>query len=230
MLFNKNKIVCYNIKKDRDIKMKEKILVTDVDFVLLDWVYGLKPFLESKGISSEHLESYKGSTYYPCLSELFFNDCEETNLKLLHEFNDSEYIKHLPIFEEGSHEHLGEISENIKVFALTCLGTGEEQKQSRWQNLRDHYGDIFEDTICIPVRTSKEPYLRELMEKYEIIGYVDDREKHLQEAINCNITPLLYKRNEKYPDTDIKVVNGWSEIKEYVDNSLKNKVKKRFKI
>lgn len=204
---------------------KKPILVTDVDFVLLDWVYGLKPFLDEKGMKSDHLEQFRGSTYYPCLSELFFNKNEDENIKLLHEFNDSEHIKHLPIFQNDSVKFLQNIAQEVDIYALTCLGSGVLQKENREQNLRDHYGDIFADTICIPVRTSKEPALRDLQKHHEILHYVDDRILHLKEAVDCNIDTILYKRNEDHPDTKHYISNCWSDIEAKTNKTLQRKIK-----
>lgn len=205
---------------------KKPILVTDVDFVLLDWVYGLNPFLKEKGMPTDHLEQYRGSTYYPSLSELFFNENEDENLKLLHEFNNSEYIKHLPIFQEDSVKYLQNIAQEVDIYALTCLGTGVLQKESRAQNLRDHYGDIFKDTLCIPVRASKEPALRELQKKHTILHYVDDRIVHLKEAVDCKIDTILYKRNEEHPETEHYISNCWSDIENKTAKTLKCKITK----
>lgn len=211
---------------------KKNIIVTDVDFVLLDWVYGLKPFLEHKGLPSNHLEKYKGSTYYPSLSELFFNDNEHENIILMNEFNNSEFIQHLPIFQSNSLPYLQSIYEKVDIYALTCFGDGktEARKDFRWNNLKDHYGNIFKDVICIPIRTSKAPTLRELQKKYNILHYIDDRIPHLKEATDCKIDTVLYKRNEKHPDTDHKIVNCWSEIDSLTSNKLKKIPKSKFKL
>ena len=79
--------------------MKKPILATDVDFVLLDWVAGLEPFLKEKGMKHDHIQKYAGSTYYPSLSELFLIEDENKNLEILAEFNKSKYIEQLPIYE-----------------------------------------------------------------------------------------------------------------------------------
>jgi hypothetical protein len=209
--------------------MSKKILVTDVDFVLLDWVVGLKPFFDEKGIQSDHLDQYRGSTYYPNLSELFFNDNEAENIKLMKEFNDSHWIEHLPIFQDDARKHLENISKKTDIYALTCLGDGQEQKMKRTQNLINHYGDIFKDVLCIPVRTSKAPTFKKLLETNDIHCYVDDRENHLAEAVSCNIDTLLFKRNENHAETESNVVNCWSEIDSYLDAKLENESSKKTK-
>lgn len=210
--------------------MNKKILITDVDFVLLDWVVGLKPFLDEKGIDSEHLDQYRGSTYYPSLSELFFNDNEDQNVKLMKEFNNSSWIEHLPIFQDDSRRHLEKISKKVDIVAVTCLGDGKEQKLMRTNNLIQHYKDAIKDVICIPVRTSKAPTFANLKNNNDILFYIDDRENHLAEAKSCGIDTLLFKRNEDHAPTESKVVNCWSEIEKLVDLNQKKTKKRSYKI
>lgn len=210
--------------------MTKKLLITDVDFVLLDWVIGLKPFLDEKGISSDHLEQYRGSTYYPSLSELFFNDNEDQNIKLMKEFNDSKWIEHLPIFQDDAIHHLEKISKKVDVFAVTCLGDGKAQQIMRTNNLMKHYNNSIKDVICIPVRTSKAPTFARLKDKHDILFYVDDRENHLAEAKSCGIDTLLYKRNEDHAPTESSIVNCWSEIELHVNLKHKKTQKRSYRM
>jgi hypothetical protein len=82
--------------------MKKPILVTDVDFVLLDWCAGLVPFLKEKGMEHKHIEKYIGSTYYPRLEELFLESDENVNIMIMKEFNNSKWIEHLPMFQKDA--------------------------------------------------------------------------------------------------------------------------------
>ena len=212
--------------------MKKPILATDVDFVLLDWVAGLEPFLKEKGMKYDHIKQYAGSTYYPSLSELFLMKDENKNLEILAEFNKSKYIEQLPIFQKEAIEHINNIKQEYDIVAITCIGTEEVQKNKRTNNLVNHYGEVFSDVICIPVRHSKEEYLKELKKESHVEFYVDDRIKHLQEAINCLIKPLLYVRNADKPETEIPIVECWSHIEDKLNdlhlkrqNKTTNKIK-----
>lgn len=96
----------------------------------------------------------------------------------------------------------------------------------------NHYGEVFSDVICIPIRHSKEEYLKELKKESHVEFYVDDRIKHLQEAIDCLIKPLLYVRNADKPETEIPIVECWSHIEDKLNdlhlkrqNKTTNKIK-----
>jgi hypothetical protein len=111
--------------------------------------------------------------------------------------------------------------------AITCLGIEEDQKTKRTNNLVNHYGEVFTDVICIPVRHSKEEYLKALKQEIHVEFYVDDRIKHLQEAIDCLIKPLLYVRNTEKPETDIPIVECWSHIEEKLNELHLNRQNKK---
>lgn len=213
----------------------KKIIATDVDFVLLDWVQGLKPFLDEKGIDSEHLKKYKGSTYYPSLQELFFIKDESICINLMKEFNASRHIKELPIFQEGSEKYFRELHDKgFEIHAVTCIGSEEKIKRNRYENLFSIYGEVFsyDKVINLPVRTSKEPYLKELQKKGEVLIYIDDRHNHLKEAKDIGIKTALYTNDGKIKDdnTDV-VITCLSEISDHVKmvKQIKNK-KNRFKV
>ena len=75
------------------MKKSKPVLVSDVDFVLLDWCAGLEPFLKEKGMEYKHLEKYKGSTYYPSLEELFFEKDENIKMIIMKEYIGYLYLK-----------------------------------------------------------------------------------------------------------------------------------------
>lgn len=178
----------------------KKIITTDVDFVLLDWVAGLKPFFAEKGIDDSHLDRYFGSTYYPTLEELFKISDEEHCIQLMKEFNVSPHIAHLPVFQKEAVETFKNLHDDgFEIIAVTCVGGSEQTHKMRTRNLQENYGDVFnlDRVICVPVRTSKEPYLKKIQERGEVIMFIDDREGHLQEARNLSIKPVLYSNDGK---------------------------------
>ena len=213
--------------------MKKNIMALDVDFVLLDWVGGLKPFMFEKGMDVEHLDKYIGSTYYPTLQELFKIEEESVCINLMKEYNASPHIAHLPIFQEDSRDVFKEMyKNNIELVAVTCVGAEEKTRRLRMKNLQRYYGkEIFpyENVIAIPVRTSKEPHLRKLKERGSVIGFVDDREGHLDEAKACDITGILYTNDGKRSQCDNTVVidclNGLPELSEKLIMEMERKSK-----
>lgn len=208
----------------------KKIITTDVDFVLLDWVGGLTPFFEEKGLNTDHLEQYFGSTYYPTLQELFFIEDEKHCIELMKEFNASPHIAHLPIFQQDSVDTFKElVKEGFEIHAVTCVGDEDKTHKMRTRNLMEHYGDVFSyDRVhALPVRTSKEPYLKAIQNHGNIIMFIDDRENHLQEAKNLNINPVLYSNDGKTTDCEkTTVISCLKEVKKLANKfSITDKLK-----
>jgi len=201
------------------IKQEKPFLAMDADFVLLDWCAGLKPFLAEKGIDNSHIDRYTGSTYYPTLEELFLDSDSDKCIELMKEFNDSKWIEHLPMLQATAKEHLTLLAQEVNIVVLTCLGLGADQAAKRTNNLVELYGDIFEEVICIEVRGSKEEKLIELAKTKNVIGFVDDREKHLKEGVNAGVSPILFVRNAPMPDTQYHVIDCLSQILDFVRNA-----------
>lgn len=178
------------------MKKEKPLIVLDVDFVLLDWISGLKPFLKEKGMKFKHIDKFTGSTNYPKLSELFLDVNNETeNILLMKEYNNSKWIEFLPAMREDCIKELKSMSSKYDFIALTCLGLKKNQKEKRTNNLKNIYGDIFKEVKCLEVRSSKKHYLKELKLNYNVLGLVDDREIHLNEAIEAGVKPFLYCQN-----------------------------------
>jgi len=212
------------------MKNESKIITMDVDFVLLDWVLGLKPFMEEKGISTEHLEKYAGNTYYPKLTELFLMDDEDLAIELMKEFNRSQHIENLPIFQDEAHKYLKELhDEGYDFRAVTCIGDEPIHRELRSKNLMKVYGDVFNENkvVNIPVRTSKEPYLRELQNEGNVLMFVDDRIPHLNEALRLDIQPVLYTNDGKTTNNKkIEIIDCLSSLKDVIikqEEKLNNK-------
>ncbi len=210
----------------------KQILATDVDSVLVSYMCGLIPFMQEKGLDTSHMHQYKGSSYYPTLQELFKTD-EQTGIQLMLEFNASHHIKNMPIFEEGSDKILQDIhNQGIHVVAVTCIGSDYMQKLYRWKNLNSIFGEVFshvDQVINVPVRTSKEPFLKKLQEQGHVIGFVDDRLNHLKEAKNVNIQPIWFNNlpNLEVPN-DVIHINSLHKLPDLVQQLVqqKHKVKK----
>ncbi len=209
-----------------DFYIMKHILATDVDSVLLSYMCGLIPFMNEKGLDVSHMHQYKGSSYYPTLQELFKTD-EQTGIKLMLEFNASHHIKNMPIFEEGAEKALADIhNQGIHVVAVTCIGSDYMQKLYRFHNLASVFGEVFshvDQVINVPVRTSKEPYLQQLMQSGNVLGFVDDRLNHLKEAKNVGIQPIWFNNlpNLEVP-TDIIHINSLNKLPELVSQLVQS--------
>lgn len=200
------------------MKIKKKMIAFDADTVLLDWLSGFLYFLEEKGHCVEHVKQYLGTTKFIPTEKITKSKCKEYNKQILKEFAESGVLSQLDYFKEENHTVLTELNKHYEIAVVTCIGRTEQLISQRKQNLINLYGDIFSDILCINFGESKEESLRKLSEEYDIVAYIDDREKHLAEAKNVGIKSILLSSglDVNYSnDIDFSIVSSLSEIKEY---------------
>lgn len=202
---------------------KKRILSTDGDGVLFDFIQGLIPFFKEKGLDHSHLTQYKGLSFHIPPHELFNLDPDKS-FKLLVEFNNSTHVKNLPIFEEDSVKQIKEIEkEGFEIYLLTCLGRTESCFNYRFANVENLFSGVIkkDNVIMLDIDETKEPSLRRLRKEGELFGHIDDRLKHVFEAKQANTRAIWYNNegslhedNDKHKD--IIHARKWFEIKELV--------------
>ncbi len=202
------------------MKLSNKpVLVFDADSVLIDWCFGFFSFLNSIGYCTNHVDHLLGKTEFIPTNEITKIDCKITNKELSKKFADTDWLTRLPLFQEDGHIHLNKLTEKYDIVVLTCIGETEDIISKRKQNLIDLFGDIFLDIICINYGKSKEPYLKELAAKYNVVGFTDDKEAHIEESIQAGVKPLLFSRGvDKCPIQEEKytVISCLSEVEKHV--------------
>lgn len=201
---------------------RKPMIVFDADHVLLDWYLGILKFLKDNGVCIKHLEQHLGKTNFVPLEEMTKSTCKETNQKFINDFADSGYLAKLEVFEKDAIKILAELHKEYDFAVVTCIGETDELIQQRKSNLINLYGDVFEDIICIDFGKSKEEPLRKLAKEHNIVAFIDDKEKHLDEAVNANnqIKPFLMSRGVDLCPTVLNkytVISSLGEIKKHLD-------------
>lgn len=197
---------------------KEKIILTDVDGVLLKWDEGFKSFMESKGHyakpNTEHF--YRLSMRYK-----EFND--KDMMEFVEEFNTSEGVSRLNPLNDAV-EYVRKLNDNGYHFiCITAISEDPAAREYRDQNLMDVFGmNIFkyEDMVCIAPNTSKEIALT----KWRGSGYywIEDHFTHAETGFELGLQSILMSNiQNQYFKTDLfPRVNNWKEIYEIVTNHI----------
>lgn len=180
---------------------KKPLIVFDADSVLLDWFKGFLEFLKSEGYCVKHVEKYLGTTQFVPIEEITLIHCSDENKKLLEKFAESGILSRLDCFQKDAVEILKDLNKDYDFAVVTCIGETEELINQRKTNLTERHGDVFVDICCINYGKSKEDSLRELSKTREIALYIDDRAKHLDEALAVGIKPALMSRGVNVCDS-----------------------------
>lgn len=183
-----------------------KIFLSDVDDCMLDWTSGFAEFMQivhptvnvkscdySLGMSREVADSYAL------------------------QYNNSEYFARMKPFAEAEKYVPLIAALGYKFVVVTsCLGS-DQTAIMREENLLNVFGDIFDQVICIPLHTNKQPVL----EKFNPTFWVDDKLENCAGGAFVGHTSLLmntgHNQSDELPE-QIKRVYSWKEIYQLVKN------------
>lgn len=201
------------------MKSKKPLLIFDADSVLLDWLAGFLSYLKNNGHCVKHVEKYIGTTSFVPLKEITGSDCSKFNDSIMKDFAESGYLSQLDTFQFDAKSILDELNKRFDFAVVTCIGETEDLISQRNENLQLRYNDAFIDVVCIDYGKSKEDALRKFASEHEVAAFIDDRTKHLDEAIAAGIKPLLMSRGvDVCPTISQKygVISCLSEIEEHI--------------
>ena len=193
--------------------LKDKVILTDCDGVLLDWTYGFYQYMAQKGLAVKTQDTYSMAGQ--------FGISQEEADRHVNIFNNSMYIAHLTPFRDAIssikylHEHHGFV-----LHVITALSTEPEAYKLRLENLNEVFGaNVIDRLVCTdPEHPDKTSYLKE----YEGTGclWVEDSPKNAIAGakLGLNTYSINHSHNSDYtyaPALQIETVNNWMDIIEH---------------
>lgn len=176
-----------------------KLILTDVDGVLLDWNHGFQKFLKRKGVTT-HLQELRS------LSKFYTNN-------LIEEYNNSSYIGFLPPYKD-SLEYVRYLHKHGAVFgAITSLSDNIYTGKLREKNLKEVFGStVFEFVWCIQCMGDKTEYLRKFENSQ--MYWIEDRIDNAEIGASLGLRSILLKNEDTadYQSDKVIGVNSWKEI------------------
>lgn len=130
--------------------MRHKLILTDVDGVLLNWNDAFDQHMLKLGhtLIPEHSNKYS-------LSKRFGVDRVEMDT-IVSNFNESDHVKNLPPFRDSIKGVNLLMELGYRFVAITNIGGSKQSAYNRTHNLNEVFGDgVFEEIICLPMGESK---------------------------------------------------------------------------
>ena len=144
-----------------------KVLLTDVDEVLLQWCKGFSMFMLNKGYKTKQ----KLPKYWDLKNWLDPNLTQEEIQKLINDFNSSAEFGKLKPYN-GARETLEIIrSKGYAIVAISSCSDSKEIIALRECNLEAHYPNLIDVVICLPLDASK----REILSQFSKSVWIDDQ-------------------------------------------------------
>lgn len=184
------------------------IFLSDIDGCALDWMHGFKTFVLRNGIAVKDHDPKEWDLGG------WFKEPQDID-KLVRLFNSSIAFGHLPAFDDAIKVLPMIRAISRKVIAITSCANDEVTTERREKNLREHFGNTFDEVVCLPLGVSK----RDSLSKYTNAFWVEDKTSNAVLGAELGHTTFLITRphnvNDGTPDCVIRV-GGWMEIYERI--------------
>jgi len=188
--------------------MKDKIILSDVDGVLLGWEYAFDIYLNQHGFNK-----VEGGEYKYDIGKKYGIDYEQGQ-KLIKLFNESAAIGFLPALRDSMY-YVKKLNEKhgYKFHVITSLSKNKNAQDLRKMNLRKLFGkQTFEKFIFLDTGADKD----DALEKYRDSGcwWIEDKTLNAETGLAVGLNSILMEHghNLDYNHPKIPKVKNWQEI------------------
>lgn len=185
--------------------MKNKVILTDADGVLLDWEYAFDQWMKRHGYTVVETGNYKMDVKYGL-------EYDETK-RLIRMFNESAWIRKLPPLRDAMYFVKKLHVEHGYIFhAITSLSNDQYAQHLRTKNLREMFGDtVFEKYVYLDTGADKD----DVLEDYRDTGcwWIEDKPENADVGLSVGLNSILmdHDHNQSYKGGAARVRN-WREI------------------
>ncbi len=188
--------------------MKDKIILTDCDGVVLDWEEGFSVWMEHHGHNK-----VDGYQFVYNIGERYGMPYEQGS-KLVKQFNESAAIGFLPPLRDAQYfvKKLHE-QHQYKFICITSLSLDPYARQLRTRNLKKLMGDAFLDVVCLDTGADKDEILKEYGAKYPGAYWIEDKPENVHAGMDNGLKGILIEHghNMNY-EGEAEVVKNWEQI------------------
>lgn len=192
---------------------KEKIILTDCDGVLVNWNDAFDKFMLSTGFSRVP----DTDTEYSLA--LRYNISTHQAMECVTEFNNSRHIATLEPFADSVDNVLALAKLGFSFVVVTSISDRPDALEYRTENLRNIFGDIFQEIICIEQGASKSATLAQWADTEYF--WIEDHMRQAEAGHEVGLKTVLINHpyNQHYKTDLFPTVNyktPWAEIRKMV--------------
>ena len=185
--------------------MKNKVILTDCDGVLVDWVYAFDAWMARKGYKKTHSDVY-------ALEECYGIPRAEMK-RLVRFFNESASIVEVPPLRDAIkyvkklHEEKGYV-----FHCITSLSLEPAAAKLREKNLKALFGEtVFEKVVCLDTGADKDEALMPYLDSGCV--WVEDKIENVDLGCELGLHGVLmsHDHNMQYLG-EATIVSTWKEI------------------
>ena len=188
---------------------KERLILTDCDGTIVDWNKAFEDFMHRKGYPKIPGTDQDYSIV------VRHNVSDQQTKEFVTEFNESSQISTLEPFAD-SVEYIKKLSnKGFRFIAVTSVSDLPQVKHYRTQNLKNLFGDIFDEIHCLEMGACKSNILL----KWANTGYfwIEDHKIQAESGRIAGLQPILINHpyNSDYTDAlfpKVSCTTPWKEI------------------
>jgi len=200
----------YKLDEKKEVSnMTNKVILTDCDGVLLDWVTQFHDWMTSKGYVQEVSDIYDISTMYGIE--------KQQGCALVREFNESAWMGFLPAFRDARSGVAKLVEAGYQFVVITSLSLDEKARLLRISNLKNIFGkDVFTDVICLDTGADKDDELVKYQDSE--LYWIEDKTENAECGLKYGLKPIIitHEHNKDCNNTDIARCDDWVEIADLI--------------
>ena len=194
--------------------MNSKIIFTDCDGVLLNWVDSFDKWMTARGHKKVANTSW-------CMAESYGLQEKIQAKKLIESFNQSAAMSCLEPMKDSRY-YVRRLYEEFgyRFHVITSMGDCRFAMRAREINLKNHFGDAIERITVLGLEESKEHELGVAADLRPYAYWIEDNIKNAELGHQMGLDTFLmnhsYNIAETNHDPAITRVNNWKEIFKYI--------------
>lgn len=199
---------------DKKGKHMVKVILTDVDGVLLNWTKGFTEWMDKKGF-----QPTRGQEFSWCIGQRFNLGEGIDETQFVKEFNNSASIAFLEPFRDAIDGVKQLTNHGYKFYALTSLSSNPHAGALRKYNLENVFGEgVFTDIHCLSVGSPKALALYELSIRYPNAWWIDDHPHNVEDGAGVGLRSILVDHifNREAVLTGAKRFATWNDISNHI--------------
>lgn len=190
------------------MKKYHKVVLTDIDGVVLNWGYAFDIWMQEKGYIVKRPDEYDIGRIY---------GLSKTKAKeLVRLFNESAAIGFLPPLRDAMHYIKKLHEEHGYVFhAITSLSKDQNAQKLRTQNLQKLFGEtVFEKFIYLDTGADKDVELSEYEGKDYV--WIEDKVENAKCGATFGLESILMEHSFNMDNKEFPLMKNWKDIYEYL--------------
>lgn len=181
-----------------------KLILTDIDGVMLDWETAFHDWMESQGFVRGAIASYDMHVVY--------SQRKEHIKELVREFNNSAWMCCLQPLRDAVWGVNKLAESGYRFGAITSLSLDPYAGKLREENLKNVFGDVFDFVTCLDTGADKD----EALAPYKDSGmwWIEDKPENAKLGADLGLKSILvrHEHNAYFDYSGVTKVDNWTQI------------------